>query len=315
MPSEKRSLLSSPNSSVKRRRVPSRKIAEPADTQGDLASPSKQSVDGDEGVDYFQGETALVNYYFTSEDNAKLLQQEKSPKEDYCMVKDTKPPVVSPSLQHVVVQVMSPVTGPPTISPFAVIKVVTKMPLVTIGVMEEANYWVTEWQLAVLVVLYVVDKFVPTMLPMKNSVLVSTYNSLTQELRMFKMPVPMYEVDEVKEEVLLVVDDVKKAVMMKKSLKTLTPVDVVVELVIVVQRRWKFVKILVIVEITQWLNMETMNILRWRCREQHPNLDSVQATQIDVLKQQLNLQEPYVAVAALTTSNIRVEMSELVRLL
>ncbi|OWZ02738.1 hypothetical protein PHMEG_00025650 [Phytophthora megakarya] len=180
MPSEKRGLLSSPDSSVKRRRMPSRKIAEPAETQDDsvlfkeiwrvlrrkgwTAKPPPLrsldcrfryakpgcSVDGDEGVDYFLGETVLVNYYFTSEDSevtsfggprvcpsidAKLLPQKKFLKEDYCMAKETNPMVVSPSSQHVVLQVLSSVTGPPTTSPCAVINGVT------IGVMEEANYW------------------------------------------------------------------------------------------------------------------------------------------------------------------------------
>ncbi|OWZ04895.1 hypothetical protein PHMEG_00023123 [Phytophthora megakarya] len=44
-------------------------------------------------------------------------------------------------------------------------------------------------------------------------------------------------------------------------------------------------------------------------------LESVQAAQIAELKQQLNVQKAYVAEAAQTTSNIRVEMSEQVRLL
>ncbi|OWY96099.1 LOW QUALITY PROTEIN: hypothetical protein PHMEG_00033723 [Phytophthora megakarya] len=44
-------------------------------------------------------------------------------------------------------------------------------------------------------------------------------------------------------------------------------------------------------------------------------LESVQAAQIAELKQQLNLQKAYVAEAAQTTSNIRVEISEQVRLL
>ncbi|OWZ00689.1 hypothetical protein PHMEG_00028066 [Phytophthora megakarya] len=44
-------------------------------------------------------------------------------------------------------------------------------------------------------------------------------------------------------------------------------------------------------------------------------LERVQALQIAELKQQLNLQKAYVADAAQTTSNIRVEESEQVRLL
>ncbi|OWY97424.1 hypothetical protein PHMEG_00032046, partial [Phytophthora megakarya] len=44
-------------------------------------------------------------------------------------------------------------------------------------------------------------------------------------------------------------------------------------------------------------------------------LERVQTLQIAALKQQLNLQQAYVAKAAQTTSNIRVEVSDQVRLL
>ncbi|OWZ22377.1 hypothetical protein PHMEG_0002935 [Phytophthora megakarya] len=157
MPDEKRGLLSSPESSVQRRRKSSRKIAEPAETQDDSVLFKEiwrdlRRKDGDEGVDYFLGETALVNYYFMSEDSEmtscggtvsvsvdrrQVATTGEVPEGGLLHGQGTKPPVVSPSSLHVEIQVLSHVTGSPILqtSPFAVIKGVAKMPLVTIGVM------------------------------------------------------------------------------------------------------------------------------------------------------------------------------------
>ncbi|OWZ13826.1 hypothetical protein PHMEG_00012787 [Phytophthora megakarya] len=97
------------------------------------------SVDGDEGVDYFLGEIALVNYYSTSDDSevTSFGGTEKPLKGG--LLHDQGDETTGRESIVAARGALRAVVSDGAADHFTVCRV-TKMPLVTIGTMEEANY-------------------------------------------------------------------------------------------------------------------------------------------------------------------------------